>query len=291
MKFFKIFLIVAAAASFYFPQQKESYEIIFMPDGLNFLPLRANMHEAKLGVLWYPKNGNLKVDIGNTIDLIGVKYPASYLTAGVEFMAFADVIGYEQLRLQINAVDGFFGGNFSYTIFEEEKKFAFRFRFIHNSAHLVDGNWWTTEYPRKWAKPNGPIPFTRDYAELLASELLPAFNSQLRYYGAVSYSFKIRPQELKQLNFSAGFEIHNDKIFSEGLFNRPIYLFLAHHLSIAGYPKYTASSHSQLGIKFGKYESKGILFYFSLYNGNNFFSEFYDQRVTNLGFGFAIDFP
>lgn len=255
------------------------------------MPLRANMHEAKLGILWYPKNGNLKVDIGNSIDLIGVKYPSGYLTLGVEFMAYADVIGYEELRLQINAVDGFFGGNVSYSLKHNENDYAFRFRFIHNSAHLVDGNWWTTDYPRRWAKPNGPIPFNRDYAELLASQLLPAFNSMFRYYGAVSYSVGIRPKELERLNFAAGFEIHNDKIFEKGLLDRPIILFLAHHLSVAGYPKYTASSHSQFGIKFGTYKSKGILFYFSLYNGNNFFGEFYNQRITNLGFGFAVDFP
>jgi hypothetical protein len=266
-------------------------EFEFLPDGLNFLPLRANKQEAKIGVLLYPENANLKVDIGNTMDLLGFKFNENErLTFGIEFMAYASVIGYEQLRLQIDAIDGFFGGNAIYKIKKKNGALAFRFRFIHNSAHLVDGNWWIDKYPRNWTKPGGPIPYTRDFAELITAHSFKLKEYDVRYYGGFAYSFRIRPSELKRPSTSLGFEIHNDKIIDK-LFDKPVILFIADHFTLEGVPKYSGSNHIQAGIKFGTQESKGILFYFSYYSGNDMFSEYYSRKVRQFGIGFTVDFP
>jgi len=271
-----------------FPQMR--FE--FLPDGLNFLPLRANNQEAKIGVLYYPENANLKVDIGNTMDLLSFQFPESKskLNFGIEFMAYASVIGYEQLRLQIDAVDGFFGGNATFAKQFDDGRLSFRFRFIHNSAHLVDGNYWVHPYPRDWTKPGGPIPFTRDFAELTAAHTIHLQNYDLRYYGGAAFSLRIRPSTLKRFSALAGFEINSDKIFGN-LFNKPVNVFLAHNINYAGLPDYSFTNQSQLGIKFGEWEKKGILFYFSFYSGNNMFSEYFDEKINKVGFGFAVDFP
>jgi len=44
--------------------------IDFLPVGLNFLPLKGNMYEPRLGVVYFPDDRSLKVDIGNSIDII-----------------------------------------------------------------------------------------------------------------------------------------------------------------------------------------------------------------------------
>ncbi|MDP3683987.1 MAG: hypothetical protein Q8S01_08635 [Ignavibacteria bacterium] len=264
----------------------------FLPDGLNFLPLRANSQEAKIGVLYYPENANLKVDIGNTMDLLSFQFSESKskLNFGIEFMAYASVIGYEQLRLQIDAVDGFFGGNATFTKPIEDDLLSFRLRFIHYSAHLVDGNYWVHPYPRDWTKPGGPIAFTRDFGELIAANTINVNNYSLRYYGGGAFSARIRPAILKRFSATAGFEIHSDKIIGK-LFDKPVNIFLAHNINYAGLPDYSFTNQSQLGIKFGDWESKGILFYFSFYSGNNMFSEYFDEKINKVGFGFAVDFP
>ncbi|MDP3150952.1 MAG: DUF1207 domain-containing protein [Ignavibacteria bacterium] len=264
----------------------------FLPDGLNFLPLRANSQEAKIGVLYYPENANLKVDIGNTMDLLSFQFSESKskLNFGIEFMAYASVIGYEQLRLQIDAIDGFFGGNATYTQPFDDNFLSFRFRFIHNSAHLVDGNYWIHPYPRDWTKPGGPIAFTRDFGELIAANTINVNNYSLRYYGGGAFSARIRPATLKRFSALAGFEIHSDKLIQK-LFDKPVNIFLAHNINYAGLPDYSFTNQSQLGIKFGNWESKGILFYFSFYSGNNMFSEYFDEKINKVGFGFAVDFP
>lgn len=276
----------------YVPLLFSQTQFEFLPDGLNFLPLRANSQEAKLGVLYYPENGNLKVDVGNTMDLLSFQFPESKskLNFGIEFMAYASVIGYEQLRLQIDAVDGFFGGNATFSKPINDNLFSLRFRFIHNSAHLVDGNYWVHPYPRDWTKPGGPIPFTRDFTELIAANNIKLENYQLRYYGGGAFSLRIRPEILKRFSATAGFEINSDKIIGK-LFDRPVNVFLAHNISYAGLPDYSFTNQSQLGVKFGKWESKGILFYFSFYSGNNMFSEYFDEKINKIGFGFAVDFP
>lgn len=289
LKKYFLLLLVLLPIEFLFQQDKEKFE--FLPTGLNFLPLRANMDEAKVGVLYYPDNGNLKVDIGNTMDLFAYHFSENKkITAGIEFMAYASVIGYEQQRLQIDAVDGFFGGNISYSNILNENKFQLRFRFIHNSAHLVDGNWWVSKYPRTWTKPGGPIPFTTDFSELIAANNVSLSIYSMRYYGGIQYAVMVRPNEIKKLSASCGFELHSEKII-DNVFSNPVNLFFAYHFNAAGYPKYTGTSHLQTGIKFGCWNSKGILFYLSYFSGNNMFSEYYNERITKFGIGFAVDFP
>src|ERR1035437_10019412 len=93
-----------------------SNSVVFFPPGLNFLPLRANNQEAKMGILYYPNTTNLKLDIGNTMDLIRFNLQDNkYITVGIEFMAYAYSVSFSQMRLQIGALDGFFGGNAVYT--------------------------------------------------------------------------------------------------------------------------------------------------------------------------------
>ncbi|MBX2975019.1 MAG: DUF1207 domain-containing protein [Ignavibacteriaceae bacterium] len=263
----------------------------FLPDGISFLPLRANKQEAKIGVLYYPDNANLKVDIGNNMDLLGFQFDKEKkLTFGIEFMAYANVIGYEQLRLQIDAIDGFFGGNAIYQINYDKNQLAFRFRFIHNSAHLVDGNWWIHKYPRNWTKPGGPIPYTRDFAELMVANSFNLKNYHTRVYSGFAYSFRVRPSELKRPGFSSGFEIHNSELISS-LFEKPTILFIANHFTLEGVPKYSGTNHLQGGIKFGELNSKGIIFYLSYFSGNNLFSEYYSEKLKKFGIGFTVDFP
>jgi len=264
----------------------------FLPDGLHFLPLRANNQEAKLGVLYYPENANLKVDIGNSMDLLSFQFPESNskLNFGIEFMAYASVIGYQQLRMQIDAIDGFFGGSASYSKPISDNLLSLRLRFIHNSAHLVDGNYWVNPYPRIWSKPGGPIPFTRDFAELIAANTVNLENYHLRYYGGGAFIARIRPAVLKRFSATAGFEINSEKIITT-LFDKPVNVFLAHNICYAGLPDYSFTNQSQLGIKFGKWESKGILFYLSFFSGNNMFSEYFDEEINKFGIGFTVDFP
>jgi hypothetical protein len=108
----KIFVISTILLNSLLLSQNKTFAELF-PSGLHFFPLKANYQEARIGIFYYPEDASLKVDIGNNIDLIAIHFPQSNskLTFGIEFMAYALSSSFEGKRLQIDAIDGFFGGN------------------------------------------------------------------------------------------------------------------------------------------------------------------------------------
>ncbi len=265
-------------------------DVLFFPEGTHFLPLRANHQEAKVGVLYYTVTSNLKVDVGNNMDLLEINTGSTYsrMTFGIEFMAYAYSTSYAGYRLQIDAIDGFFGGNATYSLRNNNSVTYIRFRYIHNSAHLVDGHWDATT--QQWIDGKTPIPFTRDFPEILGAYSTDWNKISTRIYTGFSWAARLRPSGLKRTIYFTGFEAY----LNAGLgsfFNEPVHPFISVHYYLAGLPKYSGSFQIQAGIKIGKWESKGLNFYASFYNGNNIYNEYYYDKISRFGIGFSVDFP
>jgi len=270
-------------------QDKNKSEFELFPSGLHILPFKANYQEAKIGILFYPSNSDLKVDMGNNIDIIKYSFPEnnSRLTLSVEFMGYALSTSYKGNRLQIDALDGFFGGNLGYSKNYESGKLFSRFRIIHNSAHLVDGH-----YDRElgdWINNDEPIPFTRDFGELsLGYQFYPSFGT-VRTYATLAYSTLVRPAEIEKWSGYFGYELAFNNILGK-TFKKETNLFLASQFNLVGAPHYKLNSNFMGGIKFGNWDEKGLLLYLSYYIGANPFSEYYARRVEKFGIGFFVDF-
>jgi hypothetical protein len=260
----------------------------FLPDSINFVPLKANHQEAKVGVLYFPDNGHLKVDVGNSVDLFKYSFAdLSKLTLGIEFMAYAYSTNYKEKRLQIDALDGFFGGNLSFSHKYSSSRLLGRFRIIHNSAHMVDGHYDIEE--GRWQNGDIPIAFTQDFGELLVAHELISSWGRFKYYGSITYATLVRPVELEKWSGFIGFELNFNTIFGN-TFGKETNIFIANHTRYAGLPDYNISLNNMLGLKFGDWLSKGIVFYLSYYYGNNVFNEYFIERVSQFGIGFFIDF-
>lgn len=283
-----ILLLLFLLPSFIFSQNNR-IEFTFLPSGLHFIPLKANFREARVGVMIYTDNANLKVDMGNNIDLFDfrIKSKNMRLTLGMEFMAYALATSYKGLLLQIDALDGFFGGNASFSYGTEKNKFISRLRLLHNSAHFVDGHFDLQQ--DKWINDLRPFPFTRDFGELLIGRYMEYDSYKLRVYIVPTYSTLVRPLEIKKWSVSGGFELADDSILDE-VFGHPTNIFVSVHSFLMGLPKYALTTNFMSGVKFGKWTGKGIVFYLSYYTGNNIFSEYYYQRISRLGVGFFVDF-
>lgn len=262
----------------------------FLPKGLHFVPLKANHQEARIGVFKYFATANLKVDIGNTIDVFGLTFSSSNVrfTAGIDFMAYAFVTGAQGLRLQVDALDGFFGGNISFSRTNDANQLQGRLRILHLSAHFVDGHYNVST--KQWLDNRVPLPLTKDFGELLIAHEFQFFSDILRYYGGISYATLVRPSELRRFTFLSGFEFAARKLFGKA-FDQPTNPFIANHFTLNGNPVYTGSNQTQIGVKFGDWHGKGIVLYLAYYVGNNFFSEYFDERVSIVGAGFTVDFP
>jgi hypothetical protein len=213
--------------------------------------LRANNQEAKLGLLYYPNSSNLKVDIGNSIDLLKINLQhKEYLTVGIEFMAYAYSMSFSQYRLQIGTLDGFFGGNATYARIMKDSRFLTRFRYLHNSAHLVDG--YFDLQNDVWMNGKIPMPFTGDFAEAIFSDEFSVSDYAFRPCVGGSYAARIRPDVLKRATFCSGLEIYTGSGIESGKdFN--YHFFLAYYFQLAGLPQYLGSSNFQAGIKIGQW--------------------------------------
>jgi hypothetical protein len=267
---------------------QSDYQFTFLPSNLNFTPLRANNQEARLGILYYTLTTNLKLDIGNMVDILSFESTDSttLFAAGIEFMAYAFSESYEGQRLQISTLDGFFGGNITYSRQFNKNKLLGRFRIIHNSAHLVDGSYDTAS--DTWID-GEPVPFTKDFFEITAAHQLRFDAALLKYYGGLSYATLVRPDDLKRYNFHVGFEFAGVNILGKA-FNKDLNIFLADHFFLDGTDKYFGSNQLMTGIKFGGWDKKGIVVYASYYNGRDMFSSYYDRKISKFGVGFSVDF-
>ena len=260
--------------------------LIFFPQGLQFVPLKSNLMEPRIGVFKFMNTSEMRVDIGNSVDVIQWYGPADYWTfrAGIDFFAYAYVRGSQGLRLQIDALDGFFGGHVTAErAIRDGKMVQARLRLLHHSAHLADGHY-ENGVPSNMIS---PIPFTRDFGELTIAHLVAASSLRVRYYGGISYATLVRPSEIRRVAGNAGAEVSS---IVTTLQDRPVNLFLAYGMTMTGTPEYAATNQLQAGIKFGEWYEKGATLYLSYYNGRHMFGEYFNERMTTLGMGFTIDF-
>jgi len=284
----KYFLISFIAFAVIINAQNRKTRLELFPAGLHLLPLKASFEEPHFGTMLYLNNLNLKVDIGNSIDIIKFnRNNNDIITIGIDFMAYALANSYAGHRLQIDAVDGFFGGNLSYSSGKMQNKSLFRFRYVHNSSHLVDGHY-DLEL-NKWVNNKKPIPFTRNYFEILVGKETLIYSAYLKYYAQFNYSILVRPSQLRRIAAGIGFELGLPGITPK-LFNQSTFPFLAFHTSLKGIPQYNFNSNIMLGIKIGKWYGKGVNFYFSYYSGKNFFNEYFKNSIHLFSFGFLIDY-
>ncbi len=210
------------------------------------------------------------------------------IAAGIEFMGYALSTRYKEFRLQIDALDGFFGGNLSFKKNYTSSDLGIRLRIIHNSAHFVDGHY---DFIRKmWIGKDSSIHFTRNFYELtIAHQLKTAFGF-FKYYGGLSHSFFVRPPDIKRINFHIGFEFDLRNLLGK-FFTKDENIFVAHYFYLSGYNNYVGSQQTMLGIKMGEWEGKGITIYLSYYTGLNYFDAYYGERISRFGIGFYVDFP
>jgi len=260
----------------------------FLPGGTLFPPLRANYQEPRTGVRKEAGASRLKLDIGSSIDLFEFRTDSASraFRVGIEFFTYALTTSSEGLRLQVDAVDGFFGGHIVYAAPGDDGRLAFRLRLLHISGHLIDGHW--DNATMQWKDNKLPIPYTRDFGELTGRYTWPGRTFALGAYLGVSYATLVRPDDLARWSTLQGLELHSTGLLGP-VGGRPLSLYLADHLAVTGIPVYYGTNNLEFGVKFGAWDGSGIRLYGSYYHGLEVFSQYYDVRTDYWGLGFAFD--
>ena len=263
----------------------------FLPGKLAVQPLIASYHEPRVGLRKEIGSSKLKVDIGASVEMLEFR-PSSDSTerirVGIDFFTYALSTNSEGLRLQIDAVDGYFGGHVAYlNKFEHASRFILRLRLLHLSAHFLDGHF--NNVTQTWKDNRPPIPFTRDFGELLGIYDFHFAGIDCRLYGGFSYATLVRPTNINRFEVHGGFELHTSEAV-KSVFDKPFNLYLANDYTLRGIPSFIGTNNLEFGVKFGEWSSTGLKIYLSYYTGLDVFSQYYDVRRENWGIGFAFDF-
>jgi hypothetical protein len=259
-----------------------------MPGPVAITPLTASYHEPRVGVRKETGTSRLKLDIGSTLDVLEYRIsPGKQLRLGIDFFTYALTTNAQGLRLQVDAVDGYFGGHFSYRAHEENNTFGMRLRLLHLSAHFLDGHFDTGT--GTWTGGRSPLPFTKDFGELIWLYEWNTSFIDVRVYSGASYATLVRPVEIKRFATLHGAEVHTAELTGP-VFARPFNLYAAANLSLAGIPAYVGTTNVEAGVKFGEWSGSGLKLYLSYYRGLSIFSQYYDVRESQWGLGFAFDF-
>jgi len=269
----KIFVLAIFVSSLQFAQRIE-----FFPAELNISPFVANVLEPKLGFMFKTEGNELRLDIGNSIDLASINTNAGILSFGADLFTWTLLRKEDNFHFPVDAVDYLFGLNFGINKKAHDYSFGARLRISHISAHFVDGHF--DKAKNQWKNGLTPRVYSREFVELMPYYQYKHF----RMYGGFTYLFHVNP-EVKQHDFyQFGFDY-----FRKDLIADDFSPFVAYDFKIAGSTKSTPNHSFHAGIKFGKPNGRGLSVYYHYYSGWSIHGEYFDYREKYSGIGLNLD--
>jgi hypothetical protein len=266
-------------------QQAGAWE--FLPSKTLVRPSLADNQEPRIGLRKEAGSSRMKLDIGGMLDLVELKFGDHRIRAGIDFFTFALTTSYQNLRLQVDAVDGFFGGHLSYRSSIPQPYVMIRLRLLHHSSHFVDGHL-TSPGSTTWRDDRAPEPLAQDFGEIMLAHSGAIGNCTIAPYVGGSYAVLSRPDALKKMNGMAGLLIQF-KAWSGSESGKTGYVYLADHFTLSGYRVYVGTNDVEGGIKFGPWEAPGLRIYAGYHSGREIFSQYFDTIRDYWGIGFAVD--
>ncbi|MDF1612109.1 DUF1207 domain-containing protein [Stygiobacter electus] len=270
-KYFVLFFLVSSILF--------SQEVEYFPKGLNVKPFTANVLEPRLGFAFKTNVKELRLDVGNSVDLISLKSKHSNLSFGADLFTWTLLKQEANFYFPVDAVDYFFGVNFGLYQNSKYYDYGFRLRISHISAHLVDGHY--DKNNLQWINNKLPRVYSREFLELIPFIKI----EYLRMYAGLTYLFHTDPIVNKKLVYQVGFDYYRNDLVTKMFFP-----FIGVDLKIDQNGTKSFNQSYYAGIKFGNAEDKGIKIYYSYLNGMSIHGEYFDSQESYSSIGITIDF-
>jgi len=253
------------------------------PDNLTIQPFTANMLEPKLGFLFKMSQSELRLDIGNSIDIYRKQIDKLTYSFGGDLFTYTLLRSEKDFHFPVDAVDYLFGINAAIKYQNTDKnslidEIGARFRLSHISAHMVDGHL-DPSPDRIWINNHAPRVYSREFLELIPYVRI----NNLRLYLGITYIYHVDPGHIGKDNYQAGFDY-----FYKGISNY-VTPFIAFDFKLVNINKYTANNSLNAGVKFGKPNGKGFSVYFHYYSGKSVHGEYYEFNREYTALGFNLD--
>ncbi|MCX6150157.1 MAG: DUF1207 domain-containing protein [Ignavibacteriales bacterium] len=268
-----LFLVVLSVGSF----SQSKFELF--PSALNIHPFAANTLEPRVGTLFQLNNNELRLDIGNSLDILHYSTENSITySAGADFFTYTLLRGEKEFHFPVDAVDYLFGINIGIKAKADFSDYGIRLRLSHISAHFVDGHF--DHRQAIWRDGRDPRVYSREFIEIAPYYSL----SDLRVYLGYSYLFHVDPTYIGRNSYQFGFDYFFNNILSDYL-----HPYAGYDLKISKIDKYTGNNSFVAGIKIGNSRGRGISIYYNYYSGRSIHGEYFDYYKTYSAVGFNLD--
>lgn len=268
-------LILLTTLSTSYSQTKK----IWFPDGLNIQPFTANFLEPRAGFSYLTGLDNIRLDIGTSSDIYKIIINNKTISFGADLFTYTRLEATKEFRFPVKTIDYLFGFNAGYKKSKGDKTYGFRLRLSHISAHLVDGSY-NSQNP-SWSVINSPITYSREFFELF-----PFYKyCNFRVYTGFTYLLHIIPKNFGRWIFQAGFDYYSDSFIAEN-----ISPFIAYDFKLSKINAYSGNNIICVGIKFGKYDGKGVSLLYSYLSGKSIHGEYYNlnEDYSTIGINFDL---
>ena len=271
-----IFLFLVLFTSISFSQWKHD----LFPSDLNIQPFTANILEPKAGFLISINESRLRLDISTSRDIINWYNEDEAISIGADVFTFTRLRSTDNFKFPVETIDYLFGFNAGYKKNVcNNNEYGIRFRLSHISAHLVDGQYNTQD--QKWREERDPFVFSKEFIELF-----PYYRYEnIRVYVGLTYIFHVIPNEINKGIYQIGFDY-----FATQFGNDFLTPFVAYDFKLNGNEKYVGNNIISAGVKFGKWNQKGLSLYFTYMSGKSIHGEYFDvnENYANIGFNFEL---
>jgi len=261
----------------------------FLPSPALLLPFPASVEEPRTGIRKEIGSSRMTLSIGGQIDLVEWRPPGTsnvHLRVGAQLFTYALTASYQGLRLQMDAADGYFGG---YLVGRQQgpaSALTLRFRIMHLSSHMLDGNYDLNT--GEWKDGREPVPLSRDFGELLGAYSWLGTNWEVMVYCGFSYATLVRPPELMAWNTLFGVVAHASP-WPGGVFGKPASVYLSDHFTLSGLSSLQGTNTLEVGLKMGTWEGSGVKIYCNYHSGLEVFHQYFDSQRYDWGLGIALD--
>jgi hypothetical protein len=248
--------------------------LLFSQEKWSFKPFLANPFEGRVGSMYQVSNDKLRLDIGNSFDLLRiVKLDSLKINIGVDFFTLTLLRSEGNFKFPVETTDFYFGINSTlYLKTKAGNNYSFRVRIAHISSHLSDGLSVGSVFIKT------PFVYSREFFELIGCVEVEKF----RVYFGGNYIFSTLPKDIVRFNPQAGFDYEVE-------LRKWLKFLIGVDTKATGYDsRYYLSSSIQAIFLFHQLVDKGFGITFNYFDGKNIHGMFYKEKDSYFAIGFQL---
>ncbi len=281
IKIFILFFIIAPHCIYSKAGNSFSDSLFFFNTNRIFTPTESSISEAKTGITKYTDKKNLRLDIGVSMDIIGLKKKNTVYSLGADFFTFSNLRSESNFKFPVDAIDYMFGLNFNFRkIISSDAVVSCRLRISHISSHFEDGH----IYERSDTIFT-PVVFSKEYFDLASAlDLNIKRNLSLKIMPAVNIIFHSIPENISVLSGQLGLQFRFFPV-------KKLSVYLSNDIYLSKVNSDTRLSENfEAGISLGEINSRTLNLFYTYYDGHDYRGQYYGKYLNNNGIGARIKF-